>query len=393
MRKYSRHIKLVLILFTAAVLVIVTGPNPVKAQGSTVVGMSPSATTACVGTPITIHVSVQDVINLQAYDLRVDFTPGSITVQSMETSGWLGDPNGEEEFWQIRNTINNTTGVLRQAGTKLGAPPVSGSNALINITLVATVANQTVNFTVFPDSGNNALSDNNGVRIPYTAANGVVYTRNCDPTAANTLSFSSQESESKAILNWETSNESDNLGFNLFRATSADGTRKQINPALIPTNVPPGSLEGAAYSYTDGGSDLGSGLSAGQTYYYWLQSVSVSGTTETFGPVSLTIPGNGVQGNSSSITESMGSATFSGNSASTTGLLYSAADIGRKKFHYSSTVAYWRLHHPIHSAAYYEFLRSHWSSPIKAHYSWQDAVHFLSQGAGCIPTANWLKKQ
>jgi hypothetical protein len=374
MKTISRHFRLMFVVMTVLVLATITGPNPVKAQ-STVVLMAPAATTACVGTPITIKVSVQDVTNLVAYDLQVGFTPGSITVQSIQNSGWLGAPPAFG-FFPLVSTIDNVAGNIHLAGTQFGTPYRTGDGDLINITLLATVPDQIVNFTVFPDSGNNMLSDNNGFRIPYTPANGIVYTRTCNPTSANQLSFSSLNDGLSAILNWETANESDNLGFNLYRSASNNGLKTRVNGSLIPTNVAPGSLLGATYSYTDTGSDLSAGLKPGQTYFYWLESVSISGKTEQYGPVTLTIPGNGVEGGSSSITASMGGTSFTGIS---TGKLYSSSDLARKQYKYTPSVN-WRQHHRIHSGAYYEFLRSQGSSPDKAYSFWlYDGVRLLTR--------------
>lgn len=369
MKTISRQFRLILIVMTILVMATITGPNPVKAQ-STVVLMAPAATTICVGYPVTIRVSVSDVLNLQSYDLQVDFTPGSLMILSVQNSGWL------TPFMEIPagDKYNNTTGNIHLAGTQLGLPTKSGNGNLIDIMLMATVPNQTVPFTVRPQSVMNLLSDNNGVPIPYTPANGVVYTRTCNPTSANQLSFSSLNDGLSAILNWETANEVDNLGFNLYRSTSSNGPKARVNPGLIATNVAPGSLLGATYSYTDTGSNLSTGLKPGQTYFYWLESVSISGKTELYGPVTLTIPGNGSEGGSSSITASMGSTSFTG---TITGKMYSSSDLARKQFKFTPSVN-WRQHHRIHSGAYYEFLRSQGSSPNKAYIFWLDGVHLLT---------------
>jgi hypothetical protein len=45
----------------------------------------------------------------------------------------------------------------------------------------------------------------------------------------------------------------------------------------------PGAAQGAAYSYED------AAVEAGQTYWYWLEDVDLSGATTLHGPVSATV--------------------------------------------------------------------------------------------------------
>ncbi len=103
-----------------------------------------------------------------------------------------------------------------------------------------------------------------------------------EPTAVELLSFSAERAQNAVTLNWQTATEYDNLGFNLYRAAAADGTKTQLNDALIPTNMPPGSLMGAFYTYVD--SD---GVDPHVTYYYWLEDVSISGGKTLHGPVEV----------------------------------------------------------------------------------------------------------
>jgi hypothetical protein len=83
-------------------------------------------------------------------------------------------------------------------------------------------------------------------------------------------------------LGWETFSEVNNLGFNLYRSTSLDGTKKKLNAEII-LGVNPGSTEGAVYSYKD------KGLKQNKTYYYWLEAVDLDGTTSLDGPVSAKV--------------------------------------------------------------------------------------------------------
>jgi hypothetical protein len=99
------------------------------------------------------------------------------------------------------------------------------------------------------------------------------------PTAVDLASFEAAGAAGNIVLNWETASEIDNLGFNLYRADSADGPRTQLNAGLIPSQNP-GSPVGASYQFVD------NTASSGATYYYWLETMDVYGQTNLHGPVS-----------------------------------------------------------------------------------------------------------
>jgi hypothetical protein len=104
-----------------------------------------------------------------------------------------------------------------------------------------------------------------------------------NPTAVELAGFEVWPEGSTTHVQWETAQEIDNLGFNLYRADTLTGTQSRLNEALIPSQAP-GSPVGAVYDWLDA-----DGLEAGQTYYYWLEAVSVHGVTTRHGPVSATL--------------------------------------------------------------------------------------------------------
>ncbi len=74
-----------------------------------------------------------------------------------------------------------------------------------------------------------------------------------------------------AVLAWKTTNEANNLGFSVFRATSADAAESERTlVTYIPSKVPPAG-GGAIYRYVD------RRLPRRTTFYYWLQDVSMDG--------------------------------------------------------------------------------------------------------------------
>lgn len=82
----------------------------------------------------------------------------------------------------------------------------------------------------------------------------------------------------EAIVSWSTVSESDNTGFNLYRADAMEGPYVKINSDLIgPTPA------GAEYSYTD------SGITSLVTYYL-LEDIDTSDNASRHGPVEVTVP-------------------------------------------------------------------------------------------------------
>jgi len=89
-------------------------------------------------------------------------------------------------------------------------------------------------------------------------------------------------------LSWETASETDLLGYCIYRNTeNSPETAQNMNVTIEAVNT----ATGATYQYTD------SDVYGNTTYYYWLQSVEMTGYTMLHGPVMVTTgtgnPGNG----------------------------------------------------------------------------------------------------
>ncbi len=96
------------------------------------------------------------------------------------------------------------------------------------------------------------------------------------PTDVILSAFTSKNYLSKVQLDWETANELDLVGFNLYRSTSVDGVKQQLNDTIIPAKNP-GRLIGGAYQFNDP-------VNPGEHYYYWLELVLIDGTS-VIGPI------------------------------------------------------------------------------------------------------------
>jgi hypothetical protein len=90
------------------------------------------------------------------------------------------------------------------------------------------------------------------------------------PTAVDLLYFRATGVAGGIRLDWETEMETDNGGFNLYRAHSLKGPRTKINDEIIPGT--PGGM-GATYSYVDE-------VNSRNRFFYWLESVDIYGNAE-----------------------------------------------------------------------------------------------------------------
>jgi hypothetical protein len=91
-------------------------------------------------------------------------------------------------------------------------------------------------------------------------------------------SFTATPKAGKVILQWSTSSEIDNAGFNLYRSESENGEYIKINLSLIPAQG--SSTQGASYESVD------KDVKNRKTYYYKLEDIDLNGTSTMHGPVS-----------------------------------------------------------------------------------------------------------
>jgi hypothetical protein len=101
------------------------------------------------------------------------------------------------------------------------------------------------------------------------------------PASVNLSFFGARALPDKVMVGWQTASEVDNVGFNLYRAESADGPRVQLNQGLMIPSQAPGSGSGADYRFADGD------VKIGKTYYYWLEDVDIYGVSTQHGPVKV----------------------------------------------------------------------------------------------------------
>jgi hypothetical protein len=99
------------------------------------------------------------------------------------------------------------------------------------------------------------------------------------PNAVQLTSFTADAARERIVVRWATASKVDSLGFDVYRATSADCARERLTAALLPSHAP-GSAGDGHYEFVD------ETARAGVTYYYWLEELDVNGARQWYGPVS-----------------------------------------------------------------------------------------------------------
>jgi hypothetical protein len=98
-------------------------------------------------------------------------------------------------------------------------------------------------------------------------------------TLISLVDFNATAGSNSVKLTWSTASETDNAGFNLYRA-GADGEFVKINAEIIPAEG--SSASGAAYEFVD------DDVQNRQTYSYKLEDVDLNGAATQHGPVTAT---------------------------------------------------------------------------------------------------------
>jgi hypothetical protein len=106
------------------------------------------------------------------------------------------------------------------------------------------------------------------------------------PTAVDLISFTATGFDDTVQVEWETAQEINNLGFNLYRSAESNGSYTKLNRQLIPGLI--SAVSGQQYSYSD------KDVIRGVLYYYLLEDVDLSGMRTMHGPVCVDWDGDGI---------------------------------------------------------------------------------------------------
>jgi hypothetical protein len=210
---------------------------------------------------------------------------GVISVGAVDENNvvpWWSRRNDKVELTAPGNNILSTYndgGYFTMGGTSMATPHVAAAAAVVwsaDPTQTNDEIRQALRATAL-DLGAPGRDDEYGYGVVKTLC--ALHAVMPIPTSVQLTRFEATGQNTTITVEWETAAETDNVGFNLYRSESADGPRTRLNEGLIPSQAP-GSLGGATYQYVD--QEVQSGI----LYYYWLESIDVSGATDLYGPAS-----------------------------------------------------------------------------------------------------------
>jgi uncharacterized repeat protein (TIGR01451 family) len=126
------------------------------------------------------------------------------------------------------------------------------------------------------------------VRLTVTSVHGCVDVSSAPvrvnaPTAVGLVGLGSCVQRGGVAIRWETANEINLLGFNLYRSPALEGPYVRLNTALIPGRNP-GGLQGTAYEWWD------SDVRAAEYTFYRLEGVDACGSATSHGTVIVVVP-------------------------------------------------------------------------------------------------------
>jgi len=156
-----------LIFALLAILLALGTPAAASTAVETTLTVWPTGSTACESGQIAVR--VDNVTDLYAYDVYLEFTPGIINVTNVENGDFL------EIGFEVPGPIDNNAGTLSYGLTQMNPQtPKTGSGNLIIVHFTVVQQNQSVNFQINAETDLVHAGDN--AEIAYTTVNGTLNT-------------------------------------------------------------------------------------------------------------------------------------------------------------------------------------------------------------------------
>ncbi len=184
------------LLAAAAIVAVAGAPRPAlwrtgaaPAQGAARIVLDPQNGSIVHPGSLTVDVRVEDVTDLNAFDVGLTFDPAIVTVVDAVPGPGVQMTAGSflcGSQLVLYNTADNALGTLSFVATQLACSPVSGSGVLFTIEFASVGAG--VSALTF-ETDDVRLSDIDGVEIPSTVEDGSITVENPTATATSTATW------------------------------------------------------------------------------------------------------------------------------------------------------------------------------------------------------------
>jgi hypothetical protein len=217
---------------------------------------------------------VQDAEYLAGWQVVLTYDPAQLEISDVTPGDFLPGP---ARTLDVLPPWPASPGHLAIGSYTYGPPPgVTGSGILAYVTITPqAVGDFSIDIT---DAMLVSLDSAATVQLQPNATLGAAI-HAASPVAVTLVSFQATAQPDGILVTWETASEVGNLGFNLYRSTTPQAPETLL--AFVPSPAP-GSSQGFTYDWLD------TDVTAGQTYYYWLEDVPTAGSGTLQGPVSAT---------------------------------------------------------------------------------------------------------
>ena len=218
-------------------------------------------------------------------------SPGMVRAADMNGDGYPelvvpGDGKGAVYYYETGGQVDGCLTYKRASlftnpGCMPGDAQIDDIDGDGDMDVIAVIYDTSVNKADPLDSSSIFVFESH-LQVPVTTTTIIpetTTTTTATPTVINLVRFEAKGKLARIFLKWETASEVDNMGFNIYRAESAEGEYTKINGALIPADG--SATEGANYQYID------KTAKAGKTYYYKLEDVDNAGNSTFHGPISV----------------------------------------------------------------------------------------------------------
>lgn len=169
MERLNKRIFFVSVGCVIFLLLIIVLPFPIKADGPTLVQISPSSKTVSAGQTFSLNIACVPGKPMKSYELKISFNPSLLHVNTV-TEGTIF--NGYTTFFNP-GTINNAAGTIIDVyGLIVGAGGVTNPGTLVSLSITAQAASGPTTIGLF-DVG----ITNDTAYLPITVTNGTVTLR------------------------------------------------------------------------------------------------------------------------------------------------------------------------------------------------------------------------